>query len=224
MPAQYIRSVYIEPMTPERSHSDPARTADRSVSLPFAELRSSREKGSRFALLGMLSLGERKSGYDLKKALASSTAQFWSESYGNIYPALRKLLAEGLIEEKNEGASAIGRRRRLYSITAQGRQALAEWLRKPVDLRPEDNEFLLKLFFSMLIPAKETLTLVEAHRNYHMRLQADFEAIERRITQGSASEHQKVYFQATLAYGQAVSQAIIEWADATTKDLQALRP
>ena len=208
-------------MTRKRSHPEAVRTAQKHLPLPFAELRSGREKGSRFALLGMLSLGERKSGYDLKKALASSTAQFWSESYGNIYPALRKLLAEGLIQEDNEGAPATGRRRRIYSITAKGRQALGEWLRKPIAVRAEDNEFLLKLFFGMLIPAKDALALVEAHCDYHLHLQEGFEAIQKRITQGSATRNQKFYFQATLAYGQAVSLSIIKWAEATAKALSA---
>jgi hypothetical protein len=40
---------------------------------------------SRYALLGMLSLGPG-SGYDLKKRIEGSLAHFWSESYGQIYP------------------------------------------------------------------------------------------------------------------------------------------
>src|SRR5271155_5367499 len=86
--------------------------------------RRTREKASRFAILGMLALGKKKSGYDLKKAIASSTASFWSESYGNIYPTLRKLLEEGAIREENEKAPASKRQKQLYSITERGRQAL----------------------------------------------------------------------------------------------------
>src|SRR5580658_2289456 len=63
--------------------------------LPAAEFHQSREKASRFAVLGMLSLGEKLSGYDIRKVISESTANFWSESYGNIYPVLKRLLAEG---------------------------------------------------------------------------------------------------------------------------------
>ncbi|MGH9601902.1 MAG: PadR family transcriptional regulator, partial [Terriglobales bacterium] len=45
---------------------------------------------TRFALLGLLSLGPQ-SGYDLKKRMEQSIAHFWSESYGQIYPTLRRL-------------------------------------------------------------------------------------------------------------------------------------
>ena len=47
---------------------------------------------SRFALLGLLSLGAM-SGYDLRKLFEQSLIHFWSESFGQIYPMLRSLAA-----------------------------------------------------------------------------------------------------------------------------------
>src|SRR5271168_3912397 len=97
--------------------------------------RQTREKASRFAILGMLALGKKLSGYDLKKAIATSTANFWSESYGNIYPTLKKLLKEGAIREDGEKAPASKRQKHLYGISEKGRRALREWLRQPVSVR-----------------------------------------------------------------------------------------
>src|ERR1017187_5448402 len=111
-----------------------------------ADGRQTREKASRFAILGMLALGKKQSGYDLKKAIATSTANFWSESYGNIYPTLRKLLEEGATQEDSENAPPSKRQKQLYSITEKGRRALRQWLRQPAAVRSEDNELLLKLF------------------------------------------------------------------------------
>src|SRR2546430_2188497 len=48
-------------------------------------------------VLGMLSLGPR-SGYDIKTVVDRSTRFFWAASYGQIYPELRRLEEEGLIE------------------------------------------------------------------------------------------------------------------------------
>src|ERR1700744_4854437 len=109
-------------------------TRKKGNSVPNA--RHSREKASRFAVLGMLSMGS-KSGYDIKKTIAVSTANFWSESYGNIYPVLKQLLAEGAIKAE-KSSSEDARRKQLYRITASGRQMLLEWLRQPVELRTED--------------------------------------------------------------------------------------
>src|SRR2546423_9274663 len=48
-------------------------------------------------VLGLLSLGPR-SGYDIKTVVDRSTRFFWAASYGQIYPELRRLEEEGLIE------------------------------------------------------------------------------------------------------------------------------
>jgi PadR family transcriptional regulator, regulatory protein AphA len=186
------------------------------------DTRQTRVKASRFALLGMLALGNKKSGYDLKKAIAATTANFWSESYGNIYPTLRKLLEEGAIREDSEKAPAGKRQKQLYSITAKGRQALRQWLRQPVAVRSEDNELLLKLFFGPMMPVGESQALVAVHRDHHIALLEKFEAIERSISAGPTTEQQKVYLRATLSYGKAVSRALVHWADATEKTLLTL--
>jgi PadR family transcriptional regulator, regulatory protein AphA len=184
--------------------------------------RQTREKASRFAILGMLALGKKKSGYDLKKAIATSTANFWSESYGNIYPTLRKLLEEGAIQKDNEKVPASRRQKQLYSITGKGKRALRQWLRQPVAVRSEDNELLLKLFFGRMMPVQESQALVAVHRDHHMALLEKFEVIERSISAGPMTEEQKVYLRATLSYGQAVSRALIRWSDATEKTLRTL--
>jgi PadR family transcriptional regulator AphA len=184
--------------------------------------RQTREKASRFAILGMLALGKKQSGYDLKKAIATSTANFWSESYGNIYPTLRKLLEEGAIREDSEKAPASRRQKQLYSITEKGRRALRQWLRQPVALRSEDNELLLKLFFGTMMSVREAQALVAVHRDHHIALLEKFEAIERSISAGPTTEVQKAYLRATLSYGQAVSRALIQWSDATGKTLRTL--
>ncbi len=54
------------------------------------------------ALLGLLSL-EPMSGYDIRQMISRSIGYFWSESYGQIYPGLKRLAAEGLVV-KEDGA------------------------------------------------------------------------------------------------------------------------
>ena len=76
-------------------------------------------------VLGLLSLGPR-SGYDIKTVVDRSTRFFWAASYGQIYPELRRLEEDGLIEGEN--APRGGRGRRVYKLTKAGREALTEWL------------------------------------------------------------------------------------------------
>src|SRR4051794_13400772 len=69
-------------------------------------------------------------GYLIKRYLERAAAFFWSISYGQIYPELRRLEAAGLITGHDETVN--GRRRREYSLTPPGRAALREWLAHPV--------------------------------------------------------------------------------------------
>ena len=54
-----------------------------------------RESRTKYAVLGMLNQGP-KCGYEIKKELEKSSMFFWNESYGQIYPMLKKLVANGL--------------------------------------------------------------------------------------------------------------------------------
>ena len=182
----------------------------------------SREKASRFALLGMLSFGGQRTGYDLKKAIAASTANFWSESYGNIYPRLRELAEEGLIRPHNAAKADTGRQKQLYSITAKGRQALTAWLSEPAVPRHEDNELLLKLFFGSRMPVQAAAELVNASRVHHEQLLRQFDTIERSIFDGQLSTEEKTYLQITVDYGRTVSTALVGWAEQTVHKLSKL--
>ena len=56
-------------------------------------------------ILGMLKLGVR-TGYDIKKAIDFSTQFFWSASYGQIYPELKRLREAGLVRARSQLALA----------------------------------------------------------------------------------------------------------------------
>ncbi len=83
-------------------------------------------------------------GYRIKQFIEKAAAFFWSVSYGQIYPELRRLEGAGLISGRDVTES--GRRRREYSLTAAGREELGRWLGDPAEpsmwLR---NEGLLRL-------------------------------------------------------------------------------
>ena len=193
-----------------------------SSAVPPTASRQNREKASRFAILGMLALGKSKSGYDIKKAIAKTTSNFWSESYGNIYPTLHRLLAEGAICEEIDPVPVSKRQKQLYSITAKGKRALKDWLRQPVAPRLEDNEFLLRVFFGAMLSTKDLCALVNDHRRHHVSLLKKFEGIEASILEGRNTPKQRMYAVATLEYGRAVSRALIAWAGTTTESLQNL--
>src|ERR1039458_1294473 len=99
-----------------------------------------------YVLLGGLSIQSNLSGYELHQAIKENFGSFWGESYGQIYPTLKRLGAEGLIEASGS-ATAGKKRRQTYALTDAGRVCLREWLAQPFQNDPPRNEFMLKLFF-----------------------------------------------------------------------------
>jgi len=111
------------------------------------------------SILGMISL-KPCSGYDLKAEFEKGGAALLSaSSFGSIYPHLKRLEQDGLIETQEEGHD--GRHKKVYELTAKGWQELTHWLEQtseyPIPLR---DELLLKLLF-WGSSGKERTTLIE---------------------------------------------------------------
>ena len=174
-----------------------------------------------YLILGILSIEPQKSGYDIRKAVESSVSYFWRESYGQIYPTLKRLAAEGLIvpcRAKGKGRAE----RQAYSLSPAGRQRLQAWLALPYREDPPRNEFLLKLFFSKAVPAGTALKHVEDFREKNEQLLGALLAIEKTAkANGSPSSHLP-YWMLTLSYGIAQVRASVEWSNGALATLASL--
>ena len=112
-------------------------------------------------ILGLVASGPR-TGYDVKRIADSSTRFFWGASYGQIYPELRRLEGEGLIESSEEPRGRV--RRRVYRITPAGTRAVREWLLDTETAFEIRDEGLLRLFFGDLLEPEDVLELVRRRR------------------------------------------------------------
>ena len=70
--------------------------------------------------------GGATTGYAIKQGLERVATFFWTASYGQIYPDLRKLEAAGLITGRDRSSG--GRQRREYALTDEGEAELQRWL------------------------------------------------------------------------------------------------
>jgi DNA-binding PadR family transcriptional regulator len=174
-----------------------------------------------YVILGMLSIEPNKSGYDIRKAVESSVGYFWGESYGQIYPALKRLAAEGLIVP-SKPASGPGQRRREYALTDAGRDCLREWLAQPFQNDPPRNEFLLKLFFGREAAPKVAIAHVRElqERNKHMlATMLEIESFAR--TAASQNPHQP-FWMLTLSLGITLTRAALEWGESALAQLSSM--
>lgn len=172
------------------------------------------------ALLGLLSLGPM-SGYDIRQLIPRSIGHFWSESYGQIYPGLRRLAAAGLVEKKTQRNSGKPDRH-LYSLTSAGRERLQQWLKLPVAEEVARKELLLKLFFGANADAGVNQAHVIASLEFHQRALKVYAATAKQLQKEEANDPQLPYWLMTLNYGRHYSTAISKWCKETLAELDKL--
>ncbi|HVT24116.1 MAG TPA: PadR family transcriptional regulator [Rhizomicrobium sp.] len=98
---------------------------------------------SSLVLLAVLARAEREMyGYEIAKAVKAEGEGGLIFKQGAIYPVLRSLNTLGLLDSRVE-ASAFGPPRRYYSITDEGRKALADWQGAWRDMREFVDEALV---------------------------------------------------------------------------------
>ena len=98
-----------------------------------------------YAVLGLLAARPWAS-YELARQMDRSLRRFWPRAESKLYEEPKKLVAHGLARSTTE---KVGRRSRtVYTISAKGRRALAEWLRDPGAGPVLEYEQLVKVFFS----------------------------------------------------------------------------
>jgi len=190
-----------------------------------------------YVILGLLSIQGNQSGYDIRRTIQGSVGYFWGESYGQIYPALKKLAAEGLIAAADAGQRSGGKHRvlgggrkpargrparRAYSLTPAGRARLQEWLAQPFRIDPPRDEFLLKLFFGREAAPGVSVEHVREFQERNRRLLRTFEEIGRIGRAKNANHPHFRFWILTLEYGVAQIRAGLRWSEDALRELESM--
>jgi PadR family transcriptional regulator, regulatory protein AphA len=113
-----------------------------------------------YAVLGLVERFEPITPYQLKQAAQVSILHFWSIPHTQIYTECTRLAEAGLLDERREQT---GRRRRVYTISKRGRDALDHWREDPsTEIYELRDPGLLKLFCGA-DPARLAESQVEQH-------------------------------------------------------------
>ena len=168
----------------------------------------SRENRTRFAVLGAIA-AHPSCGAEIKRYMRETFGDFWAENDGQIYPTLRQLDADGLIELRNDWRSNAV----TYSITAKGREVLSEWIALPVEEPGQRVEILLKLSLVDHAPEGAARAHLEQFRSRHecvhrrsellLKLHADLD--------NPAPGYRSLLL--SLTYLHRMSAAMLDWAE-----------
>ncbi|WOQ69514.1 PadR family transcriptional regulator [Microbacterium limosum] len=115
----------------------------------------------RYALLALLRVGPL-SGYDLQKQFTQSVGHVWHAPDSQIYPELRKMQAEGLIEGEEQPRGERGTRR-VYHVTPAGHEAFLEWMRTPLDYQRVRDPAHLRAAYLETTTADAARAFLRAH-------------------------------------------------------------
>lgn len=116
-----------------------------------------------YAILGLLAV-KPWTTYELAQQMDRALGRFWPRAESKLYEEPKKLVAHGLAQASTE---MVGRRRRtVYTITAKGRRALADWVPTPGDGPVLEFEQLIKVFFAEHATKADLLTTLAGVREW----------------------------------------------------------
>lgn len=181
---------------------------------------------SMYAILGILSI-RPTSGYDMKNWINYGVGYFCDISYGQIYPNLKNMAAEGLVvftTEKSESRPE----KKIYSLTEKGMEILKEWLLRPIDYntRSQNNILLLKIFFGACVPAEVTINHIKGYRDSLNKELEQISALDREMTLYreqiiEISDASIPYRAFTMKRGIKEISSILEWCNETINEMES---
>lgn len=171
-------------------------------------------------LLGLLTV-ESMSGYDLGLTIRGSVGRFWNESYGQIYPNLKRLADDGFVSCKTERQKGKPDRH-IYSITKKGRERLRKWLAVPPQPEIPRNELLLKLFFGTQASPDILVEYVESMAEKERALLHQFKHVEQEEIARNQHYPDAPYWKMAARFGQFELEAHLRWAEETLAELRSL--
>jgi PadR family transcriptional regulator, regulatory protein AphA len=146
-----------------------------------------------YIVLGLVSVAGEATPYELKQMVASTVGNFFRVPHSQIYSEPERLARAGYLDEKREEG---GRRRKRYSLTSRGSEALAEWVATPTDeLYELRDPGLLKLGFGT-----DRRELAAVQLEAHKRRLAELESIRVQMKVSGAPGNQRLVLEAGIGH------------------------
>lgn len=158
-------------------------------------------------------------GYELRRHLGALTGHVRPISDGTLYPAIKRLEADGLLERETEPGSAAAPRHTLH-LTAAGRAALLARLRdpEPLDISDENRWFTLLAFLRHLADPAEQAAVLRRRLAFLSEPASFFYAFEDDRPLG-AEDFEDPFRRGLLLVARATTAAELEWLRRTLADL-----
>ena len=173
------------------------------------------------AILGFLNYGP-SSGSELQKARDASVQHFWPPDQSQIYRTLAQLADEGWAEmelvEQDDRPD-----RKVYHITAAGRQELHAWLSGHLPHEIYRQPWLIQVFFAAQLSDDEVLALFQHEAGALRRRLAHLGRAPgegQAYAQAIGSPRDVFFWKLTLESGMARTRAQLQWIESVIERLE----
>ena len=169
-------------------------------------------------ILGLLLL-RSCSLYELRARMEAGLNLMYSSSMGSIQAAVRKLLQSGYIDVSEVAGNS--RKKKIYSITAAGKEAFTAWVSSPVSGVTARNPELAKLYFMAFSDPASRVSNLKATLS---ELKTTYEILDGIFRQGEAMEvpenaREILHYQlASARYGRDFMKFQIDWYEKFLKE------
>ncbi|MBD2440086.1 PadR family transcriptional regulator [Nostoc sp. FACHB-110] len=155
------------------------------------------------------------SGYDLAKkfdqSVEGSVGFFWEASFQQIYRELNRLEEKGWLQAEKVFQENRPDKR-IYSVTALGKQQLCEWIVAAETTTPLKDDLLVKLYAGYLVKSEIILAKLETHYQEHQQKLAIYQEIATKFFQNPQKlSTQMKFIYITLRRGIHYEQGWLAW-------------
>jgi DNA-binding PadR family transcriptional regulator len=166
--------------------------------------------GTSYAVLAVLDEFGEMTSYELKAAMEMSIQNFWPVPHTTAYEEPARLTTAGYLAARQEES---GRRRRIYSLTEKGTEALAAWAADTAVTPPQlREEAILKVF-----AGADPEPLGAARRAWHEAKREELNAMLAQVREADGYEASE----RTLTVGVTYHQKMLELLDALAQAREA---
>lgn len=170
-------------------------------------------------MLGQLMGNRSVHGYMLRDILSNMLGPFRQMSWGALYPLIRQLERDGLIEldaEDDEGQGKRGtnsRQRKRYRITDAGRERFQAMMQEPDEYTADTPElFMIKLVNFKYVSPELRLAILQHYRGY-LQIVENYVQMQRRRKENHTERDMMQYVLRGVYCRLNTVQAELQWVE-----------
>ncbi|MGN0424222.1 MAG: PadR family transcriptional regulator [Acetatifactor sp.] len=172
-------------------------------------------------ILGLLSYYDR-TGYEIMEVFKNSLSFMWNANTSQVYRELQNLKDSGFAEVTE--IEQVGKpNRKVYSITAAGREELLQWAGDYENLKFPNSPILMKLFFGGMLPKDEAIAAIQKVKQSYCERGSELEQLMPRLDIYKAETENKDYamfWDMTVDFGRGYARFVADWCDRCMEQIE----